>query len=243
MVFPQGVFSSASLTALQQEGYLAGVNSGLFSLDQPERVRVWDLLQMASTTYGGVPVFERHYPTDILPFALNLFLGKQVLIVEHHTYFRFGYESAGEFAALLKALEPRLEWATLGRTVSGAVQRRVTDFGIELRAYTDQVTFRNVGQEPNHFKLTKKETDPGSVSGVTANGRAVECRIADDRVEAEFSAEADTECRINVVRRRQAPSRDVAPSVAYAAKVAARRYLSEFRDNAMPYYKRFLPNY
>jgi hypothetical protein len=230
MVFPQGVFSTNSLAALQQEGYLAAVNTSVLSTDQPKLVRVGDLLQMASTTYGGVPLFKRHYPVDILPFALDLFLGKQVLIVEHHTYFRFGYDKAGEFAALLKGLEPRLEWTPLGRAVSGAVQRRMTDSGTELRAYTDQMFFRNIEPKPNHFRLIEQETDPGSVSGITVNGLPVECRIEDDRVEVEFSAAADAECQINVVRRRQSPPKDIAPGRGYSAKVAARRYLSEFRD-------------
>jgi hypothetical protein len=235
MVFPQGIFSSASLRALQKEGYLAAVNSGLVSVDRPKAVRVGELLQMASNTYGGVPLFLRHYPTDILPFALDLFVGKQALIVEHHTYFRSGYHRARDFAAILKALEPRLMWTPLGRALSTAVQRRLTDSGIELRAYTDRAVFRNAeadSERSKALKLVEQESDPESVCGVKVNGRQVEYQLTDDRVEIQVDAAACAEWRVNVLRRPQELCKAAAPGLAYVAKVAMRRYLSELRDNA-----------
>jgi hypothetical protein len=239
MVFPQGVFSSASLPALKGEGYLAAVNSGIASVDRPTTNRIADLIAPASIAYGGVPLFKRHYPRSLLPFALDLFLGKQALITEHHTYFRSGYDEAGEFAARLKAIEPRLSWAPLGQTLRGAVQRRVTDSGIELRAYTDEITFKHLGHESERYRLIKRETDPVSVRGVMVNGRAVEYRLADDRIELEIDAHG--ECRVDVLRRPTPPLAAVVPSFSYRAKVAARRYLSTLRDNALAGNARLLP--
>ncbi|MBV8811293.1 MAG: hypothetical protein JO033_21705 [Acidobacteriaceae bacterium] len=239
MVFPQGVFSNASLRALQREGYLAAVNSRISSIDEPVLNRVSDLLAPASKAYAGVPLFKRHYPKDLLPFALDLFLGKQALIVEHHTYFRSGYEEAAAFAAQLKAIEPRLTWSTLEDTLCGAVQRRVTASSHELRAYTDKVLFRNTGPQPEHYKLIKHETDPGSVATVLVNEREAEYRLADDRIEVEL--EARGECRVDIVRRPSAPSKARAPSLSYGARVAAQRYLSELRDNSLAGNSRLVP--
>jgi hypothetical protein len=230
MVFPQGTFSSTSLVALEREGYLAAVNSGLSSVDRPEINRVADLLVPASKSYGGVPLFKRQYPRGLLPFALDLFLGKQVLIVEHHTYFRAGYDRAAVFAAQLKAIEPRLSWSSLGNVLRSAVQYRVTASGNELRAYTDEVLVTPPEPESRHYKLIKHETDPGSVSGVLVNGSPVEYRLAADRVEVEFDAR--DECRVDVLRRPAQPTKTGVTSLSYRARVAARRYLSEFRDNA-----------
>jgi hypothetical protein len=231
MVFPQGIFSGTSLLALEKEGYLAAVNSGISSVDSPEVNRVADLLLPASKAYSGVPLFKRHYPRDLLPFALDLFLGKQALIVEHHTYFRSGYDQAVAFVAQLKAIEPRLSWAPLGETLRKAVQHRITASGNELRAYTDEVLFGPSEQESEHYRLIKYESDPASVCGVTVNGRPAEYRVTNDRVEVEFDAHG--ECRVDVLRRPPIRCKDDVPSFSYAARVAARRYLSELRDNAL----------
>ena len=239
MVFPQGRFSSASLLALQREAYLAAVNSGIASTDRPELNRLGDLLRPASQAYGGVPLFKRHYPKELLPFALDLFLGKQVLITEHHTYFRSGYDEAAAFAAKLKAIEPRLSWATLGHTLRNAVQQRSGPWGNELRAYTDEVHLSQPGDESKSYLLIKHETDPASVSSVMVNGRPADYRVADDRVELEVSVLG--ECRVEVQRHPPAPFKASVPSVAYLAKVAARRYVSELRDNVLAPNARLLP--
>ncbi len=239
MVFPQGVFSAQSLLALEAEGYLAAVNSGITSIDRPDLPRIRHLLLPASQAYGGVPLFKRHYPGDVLPFALDLFLGKQVLIVEHHTYFRSGYNEAAAFVAQLRAVEPNLCWSSLGHTLRAAVQHRISGSGNEIRAYTDEVLFEHPGDGSGYCKLIKLETDPEAVCEVLVNGYPAEYRLADDRVEVEF--EAQGECRVEVLRRPVAPFRATVPSFASSAKLAARRYLSELRDNALAGNARFLP--
>jgi hypothetical protein len=176
-------------------------------------------------------LFKRHYPRDILPFALDLFLGKQVLIAEHHTYFRSGYRDAATFVAKLKTIEPRLSWSPLGQTLRSAVQHRVTASGNELRAYTDEVLFRLPVGESERCRLIKYEADPASVSAVLVNGHAVEYRLTDDRIEVELNTQG--EGRVDVRRRPPASSEPKVQGVSYSAKVAARRYLSELRDNSL----------
>jgi hypothetical protein len=53
-----------------------------------------DLLDVAVTRYGGFPLFGRRYPRSLLPFALDLFMGKPALIAEHHEYFRMAIRTA-----------------------------------------------------------------------------------------------------------------------------------------------------
>ncbi|SRR5579875_11687 len=229
MIFPQGVFSSASLSALRAEGYLAAVNSGIASVDRPGANHVADFLTPASLAYGGVPLFKRHYPRDLLPFAFDLFIGRPVLITEHHTYFRSGYDAVSAFASRLKAIEPRLSWAPLGHTLRTAVQQRVTSTGVELRAYTDEIII-DAPEARGPRTLIKPETDADSICDVRVNGQPAAYRIKSDCIE--LPIDADGECRVDVIRRQPAPSRLALPSLGYRAKVAARRYLSELRDNA-----------
>jgi hypothetical protein len=77
------------------------------------------------------------------------------------------------------------------------------------------------------------------VSSVMVNGRPADYRVADDRVELEVSVLG--ECRVVVQRHPPAPFKASVPSVAYLAKVAARRYLSELRDNVLAPNARLLP--
>jgi hypothetical protein len=79
--------------------------------------------------------------------------------------------------------------------------------------------------------LIKYEADPASVSAVMLNGQAVECRLTDDRIEVEF--EAQGECRVDVLRRPPGQFKTEVQGFSYSARVAARRYLSELRDNAL----------
>lgn len=230
MVFPQGLFSSAATVALRKEGYLAATNSGISSADQPMTNRVGDLLAPASTAYGGVPLFKRHYPNDLLPFALDLFLGRPVLIAEHHTYFRRGYDEVRDFAARLRAIEPRLTWTSVGNVVRSAVQRRVTDAGVELRAYTDQVSVDGPGLESGGRRLIIHDGDPSSVTNVTINSRPAKYSLADNHIEVALDGAGDQ--RVEVRRRASAPVSAATPSLSSSAKVAIRRYLSELRDNA-----------
>src|SRR5206468_4966700 len=114
MVFPQGTFSTAALRAMKQAGFLAAVNSTPFPIDDPpEKLRVRDLLSPAVTRHSSLPLFLRHYPTRLAEFALDLFLGKPALMVEHHDYFRHGYQQLEAFAAQINHLNDTIYWCGL----------------------------------------------------------------------------------------------------------------------------------
>jgi hypothetical protein len=130
MVFPQGVFSSVALKALKTTGYLAAVNSTPFSVDDSsDPLRVRDLLAPAITHYWGFPLFIRHYPNRIAEFALDLFLGKPALMVEHHDYFRDGYESVQTFAEQINLLSDGITWCGLEDVVRATCLKRRRDDG------------------------------------------------------------------------------------------------------------------
>jgi len=110
MVFPQGCFSVEALKALNGAGYLAAINSDLHPSTETEVLELRDLLSVAVTRFSNFPLFGRHYPKAIEDFALDLFLGKPALLVEHHAYFRSGYGALQAFVARLNALDERIEW-------------------------------------------------------------------------------------------------------------------------------------
>ena len=130
MVFPQGVFSSVAMKALKTAGYLAAINSTPFPVDaSSEPLRVRDLLSPAITRYSGFPLFIRRYPNCIAEFALDLFLGKPALIVEHHDCFRNGYQRVQAFAEQINHLSDGITWCGLEDIVRAACLKRQRDNG------------------------------------------------------------------------------------------------------------------
>ena len=140
MVFPQGLFSSEAIAALKACGYLAAVNSDVSpSTSSSHSLCLRDLLEVAVTKFGDFPLFGRRYPRDAAAFGFDLFLGKPVLAVEHHGYFRDGYAKLASFVERLNALEPRLEWASLGSVCSRAcLTRKTTDGRTHVRFFTNR---------------------------------------------------------------------------------------------------------
>src|SRR5262252_284044 len=83
MVFPQGLFSTGAMAALKAAGYLAAVNSDLCPSNGSGTLTLRDVLEVAVTRFSGFPLFGRRYPRELAEFALDLFVGKPALAVEH----------------------------------------------------------------------------------------------------------------------------------------------------------------
>jgi len=137
MIFPQGIFSSAALKALKTTGYVAAVNSTPFPVGgSSDPLRVRDLLAPAITRYSDFPLFIRHYPNCIAEFALDLFLGKPALIVEHHDYFRNGYDRIQTFVEQINRLSDDVTWCGLEEVVRTTCLKRQRDDGaFDLQFY------------------------------------------------------------------------------------------------------------
>jgi hypothetical protein len=157
MIFPQGVFSSAALKALKTTGYVAAVNSTPFPVDgSSDPLRVRDLLAPAITRYSDFPLFVRHYPNCIAEFALDLFLGKPALIVEHHDCFRNGYEKIQTFMEQMNRLSDNIMWCGLDDVVRATYLKRQRDDGtFALRYYANGASVVENGTEDG--LLTKED--------------------------------------------------------------------------------------
>jgi hypothetical protein len=211
MVFPQGIFSSAALRALKTNNYLAAVNSTPFSVDDPpHRLRVRDLLSPAVMAYGGFPLFVRHYPNRIAEFALDLFLGKPALIVEHHDYFRSGYENIQDFARQINALSEDITWCRLEEIVRNVCLVRRCDNGrVERRFYCNEDRVESGGGSLN-----------GGCDSTIGND---ELRFGSRRYRMAVS-----------VRRRLSEFRDNYVSRSRIAMAAVRALRSEPKDSSNP---------
>jgi hypothetical protein len=138
MVFPQGVFSTTAMKALKATNCVAAVNSTALPVSNMDiKVRLKDLLDVAVLNYEGFPLFVRRYPQTLSDCALDLFLEKPLLLVEHHGYFRRGYDEIARFVSSVNALDENLSWHGLGHVVNHTVLRKKSaGDGVCLKAYT-----------------------------------------------------------------------------------------------------------
>src|SRR6266480_5816731 len=88
MVFPQGIFSEAAMSALKHTDLIAAVNNDVVCAG-PHRcaITISDVWDIAVMRYSNFPIFTRRYPWEgVENFAFDALLGKPVLILIHHDY-------------------------------------------------------------------------------------------------------------------------------------------------------------
>jgi hypothetical protein len=234
MVFPQGLFSPSALTALEACGYLAAVNTNPCPSNMPRALALKDLLDVAVTAFGGVPLFTRHYPRDVAEFAFDLFLGKPALVVEHHGYFRNGYSELGNFMRRLNELDEKLEWGSLADICRrGCLKRVGPDGQVHVRFYTNRFQFTNRGTQPATYVFSRRWAAERPLPAVTFNGSECSRKQDGDRLTISLLLGPGQAAAIRVFPENPPDhaARCWKPKNRYHAGVVVRRILSEFRDN------------
>jgi hypothetical protein len=233
MVFPQGVFSTTAIEALKSCGYLAAVNSTVHPIDSGEALTLRELLEVAVTRFSNFPVFIRRYPKKLAELAFDLFLGKPVLVVEHHGYFRCGYDALTEIVEKLNGFDERLEWTTLANTCSQACLRRTAENGnIHVWFFTDRFRLQNNTGKPQCYVLCRRRLPEAPLLGVTINGLHADYVEEENFLRMHLSLDVGQLAEVGIQYSKIDPvaltlERDRVRNV----KVFVRRYLSECRDN------------
>lgn len=112
MVFPHGLFCSTAMKALCNVGYLAAFSSRINASDYIGAIEPEEYLKPATTIYHGFPLFLRHYPYEREKIIQDKEMGRPLIIVEHHTAFRNGYEEITEFIDWINSLG-NIRWTSL----------------------------------------------------------------------------------------------------------------------------------
>jgi len=239
MVFPQGRFSSSAMLALRTNNYLAAVNTTSFPTDERNVLTIADFLRPAITRFHGFPLFQRRYPRHLIDCAFDIFLGKPALLVEHHQYFRHGYEALERFVRELRNLEPTLSWPTLSsQLMKSCVTRQVSENSAEVQFFTSQFQFQNTIEGYDHLLFTKYEPDSSAVRTVLLDGISVPFYVKKDYLHLEVHASAGQVISIEIIDHAKVSrlTDDTYRSLRYTASVRLRRELSEFRDNRLVRY-------
>ncbi len=234
MVFPQGIFSSAAMAALRACGYSAAVNSTIHPADSPwAAVKLRDLLDVAVCTHSGFPLFLRRYPDNIVDFAMDFFLGKPALVVEHHGYFRRGYSDLMRFLERFSALDNTLQWSDLQTIASRAALQRISERGdLEVRFCSDCFWILNDTGCVRRYTLCRTHSGGESSLEVSVDGDATEHDGSGAHWKVAITLQPGQVAIVRIRARGDGASKRMfRPGRVYKTKVLVRRHLSEFRDN------------
>lgn len=113
MVFPQGRFSSMAMKALKDQGFFAAVNTTICATDR-EEPPVSEYQRPFTAVYHDFPIFLRRYPKSKLLFEQDIHFGRPVIIVEHHTAFRSGYQKMTDLIDWINSFG-NIKWTSLLR--------------------------------------------------------------------------------------------------------------------------------
>jgi hypothetical protein len=236
MIFPQGVYSKSSVTALNRTGYMAAVNTEVSPVgDSSDKTLVRDVWDVAITRHGSLPIFTRRYAHHGLEnFAFDLLLGKPCLIVAHHDFFKNKGRAVIELVQRLSELQCNLRWRPLGEVLRRACRYRITETGIrEYCMYASELWVENADRAESVIKVRKREDDPDVVRGVNGTQEGVEWKV-DGGCLAFSSILAAGERRLFKIKYREQPEGGTTPrNLRYELQVATRRILSEMRDESI----------
>ena len=230
MVFPQGVFSAECPAVLKRADFIAAVNTEISPVGGTATgTRVRDVWDVAILRYGSFAIYTRRYQHHGLAnFAFDLLLGKPCFIVAHHDEFRDGAAGLLSLIDSLQALPCTLRWRSPGDVVRRACRVRSGD-ALQARMYGTELLLTNPETRPSVYQVHKPELQPASVARVTADGHNLAWSVTGEEITFPCVVPARGEVLVNVQyhEERRLPASD---SVTYQVTVAARRVLSEFRD-------------
>jgi hypothetical protein len=233
MIFPQGVFSSASTKALKRNGYIAAVNTELVPVDSNgARTRIRDVWDVAIMRYGDFPIFTRRYAHHGLEnFAFDLLLGKPCLIVTHHDFFGDNCERLVELIKKLQSLPCTLRWRPLGEVIRRACRRRIGESGVcEIEMYGSELLVENPLDETVNVRVRKRENGVDFVTDIRCGLEPISWTRGADHLFYEAEIGPSSEKYFQILYSEASEAGRPNQSLRFELSVAIRRVLSEVRD-------------
>lgn len=234
MIFPQEKFSSNALEVLKSNNYLAAANSEIISNLTDKGFSYESLLQPAFMESGNFPVFQRRTPKSIANFALDAFLGKPVLLFEHHDFLKKESKELIDFISGLNMMRGNVEWNSLEHIIVNACLQMKRGENINgLRFFTNRISVKNSTDKTQTYELEKQETGNFPIDKVTVNGIDTRFTLTDNIIKMTVDIEPGS--KAEVVIRYQGPVLSYGRPYGriYPVKVYIRRLLSDLRDNVL----------
>ena len=234
MVFPQGIFSKAAISALKRTGFIAAVNNDTIAVDSgPDAISIADFWDVAVMNYENFPIFTRRYPWEgIENFAFDILLGKPAVIVIHHDYCGDQCRELVTFVERLNSLKCALRWRSLGGVIRSSFRHRELSPGlVEVEMYGTELRLENSSAERRRYVIRKRESQPSDIQEIRAEDAKLLWHSKDSHVCFETEL-APAESRMLSIRfHAMNGNGERKNNIGYKAKTLLRRYLCEVRDN------------
>jgi hypothetical protein len=233
MVFPQGIFSEAAMTALKHTDLLAAVNNDVISADpHPRTITISDMWDIAVMSYS-FPLFTRRYPWEgIENFAFDALLGKPAIAVIHHDYCGDHCARLVNFIQQLNALPCAPTWHNLGDVVRHSCRQRTASPGaVEVEMYGTELRIENRSGQSKRFLVKRRECEASAIQRIYTNTQGVAWRQINGHIDFEIELNPGETRVIEIKFRNLSEKGHHGDNLPYRAKAMLRRYLCEVRDN------------
>ena len=233
MVFPQGIFSEAAMSALKRTDLIAAVNNDIISADPHPRViavsDVWDIAVMGYS----FPLFTRRYPWEgIENFAFDALLGKPAIIVIHHDYCSDHCSRLIDFVDRLNALNCPPTWRNLGEVVRRSYrQRNISSSEVEVEMYGAELCIENFSERPKRFLVKRRECEPSAIREVCDGSGPIAWNSVNGHINFEIELSPGQSKMVGIRFHELAENGCNGDNLPYRFKAMLRRYLCEARDN------------
>lgn len=233
MVFPQGIFSEAAMSALKRTDLIASVNNDIICADsRPRAITISDVWDVAVMRYA-FPLFTRRYPWEgIENFAFDTLLGKPAIAVIHHDYCSDHCARLVNFIERLNALQCAPTWRNLGDVIRRSCRQREASPGaVEVEMYGTELRIENRSHEPKHFLIRRRECEPSAIHQISTGAREIAWRALNGRIDFEIELSPSEKRVIKIKFHELSEKGHNGDNLPYRLKTMLRRYLCEVRDN------------
>lgn len=231
MVFPQGVFSSASLQALKSNNFDAAVNSDIVPTDSHTSLTLGEVLQPAIMSYHSFPLYYRRYPGSIESFAFDLFFGKPCLICTHHHDFR-DIPSINSLVDSINSISPNIVWTDLNNVAQRSYLLKKKEAHLfHVRLFGSNVAIDNPVNSEITFEIHKQEKSNLLIDHIQTNEQDLSHKTENGDIHIRLKVPAHETCYIRIIYSELDAGIPAATGINERGKILARRIFSEFRDN------------
>ena len=233
IVFPQGVFSEAAMSALKRTNLIASVNNDIISADpHPRAITISDVWDIAVMRYP-FPLFTRRYPWEgIENFAFDALLGKPVIAVIHHDYCSDHCARLVSFVQQVNALQCAPAWRNLGDVVRRSCRQRGDSPGaLEVEMYGAELRIENRSGQPKHFLIRRRECEPSAIREICDCSGPIVWNPVNGHVNFEIELRPGESKMVGIKFHELAGDGCNRDELSYRFKAMLRRYLCEMRDN------------
>ncbi|MDQ3314857.1 MAG: hypothetical protein M3505_09570 [Verrucomicrobiota bacterium] len=234
MVFPQGVFSEAAMSAIKRTELMAAVNNDTLSADpSPRAITIADVWDIAVMRYSDFPLFTRRYPWEgVENFAFDILLGKPAISIIHHDYCSDHCQRLVQFVDQLNALKCEVAWRSLGEVVRRSCRmREVSPSLVEVEMYASELRLENRSNHARTFAVKKRESNASAVKNIDAGLSPLSWRVSDGSIEFEIHLKAWESMEIRVRFYPPDVTSRSEENLSYKFQTMLRRHLCEIRDN------------